>query len=254
MKWLPITVVFLIAGCSSQELPTSQTPSPPKTMTEKSSWNDTARSDLRETLQNCVVGEVRLSKSGHDDIIQSCREVYIEDECPEDEWESFVRFASDELKKAEAAHAAAQATWPPETDCDRLDQVEAALRDRGILLWQASPCCDTCTGGELPDRIHELERRYPGFRNKVCGYTFFIDQNMADMLAEDTNISVYLGYGWLSQEESSVAPDVYEANALDIAREVCDCLRKHGFKSNWDGSFSKKIGISLNWQRRAMLQ
>ena len=91
-------------------------------------------------------------------------------------------------------------------------------------------------------------------RSNVRGYAFFIDQNMADMLAEDTDVSVYLGYGWFSQEESSVAPDVYERNALDIAREVCDCLRKHGFEPDWDGSFSRKIGVSLNWQRRTMLQ
>jgi hypothetical protein len=254
VKCFPITLVLLTAGCGSQQLSPSQTPSTPSSMTEDSTWNDTARSDLRETLRNLVVGEVRLAKSRHDEIIQTCREGYIEDECPEDEWELFVRFATDELKKAEAAHSAAQATWPPETDCDRLDHVEATLRDRGILLWQVSPCCDSCTGGELSGRIDELDQRYPGFRSRVRGYAFFIDQNMAHMLAEDTDVSVYLGYGWLSQDESSVAPDVYERNALDIAREVCDCLRDHGFEPNWDGSFSKKIGVSLNWQRRTMLQ
>jgi hypothetical protein len=254
VKCFPITLVLLTAGCGSQQLSPSQTPSTPSSMTEDSTWNDTARSDLRETLRNLVVREVRLAKSRHDEIIQTCREGYIEDECPEDEWELFVRFATDELKKAEAAHSAAQATWPPETDCDRLDHVEATLRDRGILLWQVSPCCDSCTGGELSGRIDELDQRYPGFRSRVRGYAFFIDQNMAHMLAEDTDVSVYLGYGWLSQDESSVAPDVYERNALDIAREVCDCLRDHGFEPNWDGSFSKKIGVSLNWQRRTMLQ
>ena len=126
--------------------------------------------------------------------------------------------------------------WPPETDCDRLDRVEETLRGRGILLWQVSPCCDTCTGGELPDRIDEIDRRYPGFRDRVRGYAFFIDQNMADMLAEDTQVSVYLAYGWFSPDDSTVAPEVYESKALGIAREVCDCLREHGFEPDWDGS------------------
>lgn len=223
-------------------------------MTEDSAWDDTARNDLRDSLHRFVVGEVRLARSGQDDIIQACREGYIDDECPESERDSFVRFATEELRKAEAATSAAQATWPPETDCDRLDLVEATLRERGILLWQVSPCCDSCTVGELPDRIAELERRYPGFRRKVRGYAFFIDQNMADMLAEDTNVSVYLGYGWLSQDESEVAPDVYERNAIGIAREVCQCLIEHRFEPKWDGSFSKKIGVELNWQRRAKLR
>lgn len=223
-------------------------------MSEAHVWDETTRGALREILQRSVVGEVRLAQSAHDDIIQTCREVYIEEECPEEEWEVFVRFATDELTKAEAVHAASQSTWPAVTDSDRLDRVEAILRDRGILLWQASPCCDTCTGGELPDRIDEIDRRFPGFRDKVRGYAFFIDQNMADSLAEDIHLAVYMGYGWWSREESDVAPDVYERKALDIAQEVCECLREQGFDPKWDGSFAKKIGMSLDWQRRTLLE
>ena len=244
-----IASALLGAGCDNSE------PSKlPEAMSEAATWDDTSREDLRDTLRNLVLGEVRLGNSSHDDIVEICRDVYIVDECPENEWEKFVQFARDELKKAESTHSKEQAGWPAETDCDRLDRVEAALRDRGILLWQVSPCCDTCTGGELPDRIDEIESRHPGFRDKVRGYAFFIDQNMADMLAEDTKISVYLAYGWFSPDDSKVEPDVYEKNALGIAREVCDCLCEHGFELDWDGSFSKKIGISLKWQRRTMLQ
>ncbi len=222
-------------------------------MSENSTWNDTTRQDLRENLRNRVLGELRLAKRHHDDIIQFCREVYIDDDCPEDEREAFIRFASDELEKAATKHSMEQAAWPCETDCDRLDCVETTMRGRGILLWQVSPCCDTCTGSELPDRIEEIELRHPGFRDRVRGYAFFIDQNMPDMLAEDIHISVYLAYGWFSHDGSSVDPEVYEANALEIARELCDCPREHGFEPNWDGSFSKKIGVSLSWQRRTML-
>jgi hypothetical protein len=222
-------------------------------MRDAVTWNDESREDLRDTLRNLVLGEVRLANSEHKDIVEICRDVYIVDECPEDEWEIFVQFASHELEKAASSHSKEQAGWPAETDCDRLDRVEAALRDRGILLWQVSPCCDTCTGAELPERIDEIERRYPGFRDRLRGYAFFIDQNMADMLAEDTQISVYLAYGWFSPDGSNVEPDVYEKNALGIAREVCESLREHGFHPDWDGSFSKKIGVSINWQRRTML-
>ncbi|MBM79409.1 MAG: hypothetical protein CMJ78_02290 [Planctomycetaceae bacterium] len=127
--------------------------------------------------------------SDHEDIMQICREVYIDDECPQDERDSFVDFATDELKTATTKHAAEQSTWTGETDCDRLDRVEAQLRDRGILLWQVSPCCDTCTGAEIPDRIDEIEQIHPGFREQVRGYAFFIDQNMAEMLSESSELS-----------------------------------------------------------------
>lgn len=249
MPCVLIVWTVFTAGCGS-----SQSPTHSNAMSEDSTWNDATRQDLRDSLRKRVLGEVRLAHSDHDNIIQMCREIYIEDECPEEELETFVRFANDELKKAATGHSMEQAAWPRVTDCDRLDQVEATLRERGILLWQVSPCCDSCTGGELPERIDEIERRHPGFRDRVRGYAFFIDQNMADMLADDSDISIYLAYGWFAPDGSSVAPEVYERKALGIASDVCDCLREHGFDPNWDGSFSKKIGISLKWQRRKMLE
>jgi len=217
-------------------------------------WNDQSRDKLRAMLRPVILGELRLSRSKHEQVLETCREAYIQDECPEQEWSTFIEFAGNELNRAAAHLAAEKATWPKETDCDRLDRVEAALRERGILLWQVSPCCDTCTGGELPQRIDVINGRFPGLRNRVRGYSFFIDQNMPDMLAESTQISVYLAYGWFSRDDSKVAPDVYKEKALGIAREVCECLRNEGFEPNWNGDFARKIGVSLNWQRRAMLE
>ncbi len=223
-------------------------------MSKKLDWNDASREDLRAVIQNQVLGEVRLARSAREDILCGCCEVYIDDECPVEERSLFTRFAEDRLDQAIQRHAAEQMAWPPETDCDRLDRVEADLRNRGILLWQVSPCCDTCSGAELPDRIDLVEQRHPGFRARVRGYAFFIDQNMADALGESTRLSVYLAYGWFSSDDSDPAPEAYEANALGIAREVCDCLREHGFDPDWDGSFRKKIGLPLNWQRRTLLE
>jgi hypothetical protein len=222
-------------------------------MSNERVWNDDSRDHLRETLRSVILGELRLARRGHEDILEACREVYIQDECPAGDWDEFIQFAADELNRAATRLASENAAWPNETDCDRLDRVEGALRERGILLWQVSPCCDTCTWGELPDRIDVLNRRYPGFRESARGYAFFIDQNMPEMLAAGTRPSVYIGYGWFSTGNSKVAPEVYEKNALGIAREVCECLLNEGFEADWNGSFSRKIGVSLNWQRRAML-
>jgi hypothetical protein len=223
-------------------------------MSQEQVWNDNAREDLRTTLRRVILGEMRLAKRDHKEILEACREVYIEDECPESEQRTFIQFAADELARAEAQLASEKSAWPAVTDCDRLDRVEAALRERGILLWQVSPCCDTCTVGELPERIHEVSRRHPGFQDRIRGYAFFIDQNMPDELADSTELSVYLAYGWLSPDHSEVAPEVYEKNALGIAREVCQCLRNEGFEVNWNGDFSRKIGVSINWQRRNRLE
>jgi len=223
-------------------------------MSDEKVWDHESRNDLRERLREVVVGELRLAKDDHDDILQICREVYIGDECPENERESFIQFAANELRQASSLLTAEKASWPDETDCDRLSRVEAVLRDRGILLWQVSPCCDTCSGAELPDRIDEIDGRHPGFRDRVRGYAFFIEQNMPDMLAKSTHLSVYLAYGWFSPDASDVDPARYEENALGIAHEICDCLREHDFEVNWNGNFDRKIGLSLNWQRRTRLE
>jgi hypothetical protein len=223
-------------------------------MSSEQVWNDEARDRLRQTLRRVILGEIRLAKRDHESILEMYREAYIDEDCPESERATFIRFAIDELRQAAALVATEQAAWPKETDCDRLDRTQAALRDRGILLWQASPCCDTCTCGELGQRIDEIDSRYPGFRDHVRGYSFFIDQNLPDMLGESTELSVYLGYGWISPDGSDVQPDEYAQHALGIAREVCQCLRDEGFEVDWNGDFSRKIGISLIWQRRTMLE
>ena len=251
-----------ITGCDrAAKAPVFQSPKPKATGTtgemsvaQEHVWNDKSREDLRTTLRRAILGELRLAKNDHKSILDACDETYIGDDCPENEQRTFIQFAADELKRAEAQLASEKSAWPAVTDCNRLDRAESALRDRGILLWQVSPCCDTCTYGEMEDRTDAINRRHPGFRDRLRGYAFFIDQNMPEILANGTDLSVYFAYGWFSPDDSEVAPDVYPKVALSIAREVCECLRDEGFEANWDGDLARKIGVSLNWQRRTMLE
>ncbi len=223
-------------------------------MNEQSSWGEASRHDLRESIELYITGQVRLAKYDSEGILEGCREIYIDDECPEDEREEFVEFASDFMTRVVDEYITEQANWPLETDCDRLDRVEATLREQGILLWQVSPCCDTCSDAELPDRIDLLESRYPGFRDNCRGYSFFIDQSLPEMLAESTEVSLYLAFGWFSPDGSDIAPEVYKENALSIAREVIDALRNEGFEVDWNGDFSRKFCLTMNWQRRSLLE
>lgn len=223
-------------------------------MIKEQIWNDESRDELREALRSVIFGKLRLANETHEEILEACRETYIQEDCPESQWDTFLKFASDELNRAATALAAEKTAWPEVTDCDRLDRVETALRDRGILLWQVSPCCDNCTLGELAERIDVVDGRYPGFRDRLRGYAFFIDQNMPHFLAKGVNLSVYLGYGWFSPDGSEAAREIYEKNAIAVAQEVCKCLRDEGFEPDWNGELNRKILISLNWQRRTMLE
>ena len=64
----------------------------------------------------------------------------------------------------------------------------------------------------------------------------------------------FRGSGWASLDGSAVSPNEYESHALDIAHQICECLRDEGFEPGWDGSFSRKIEVTLNWQRRSLLE
>ena len=76
---------------------------------------------------------------------------------------------------------------------------------------------------------------------------------MPERLAESTQISVYLAYGWFAPDASSVDQRTYEKNAIRIGDTICDCLRGHDLDVDWDGDLSRKICVSLNWQRRDTL-
>jgi hypothetical protein len=228
-------------------------PSISPALTQLEEWDEAASEDLRETIRNMALGEVRLNRSDPGEILEACREVHIEDQAPESLWPEFLRFAAAQIKDAASAHAQEQKLWPQETDCDRLDRVEEELRKNGILFWQVSPCCDTCSSAELPDQIDAIEEIQTGFRETVRGYSFYIEQNLADMLVDGTQISLYLAYGWLRPESSELGQDEYEARALGIAGEVRDCLTGHGLEVKWNGELSQKIGVSVNWQRRTRI-
>jgi hypothetical protein len=224
-------------------------------MADEEPWNEESRQNLLDNLRAAILGQLRLAKRDHDDILEFCREVHIEAEAPESEWEEIGQLAVEELQRCATRLTAEKTTWPEETDCDRLDRVQESLREKGILFWQASPCCDTCTGGELPDRVAWVTDRHPDFADNAQGYCFFIDQNLPESLAESMELSVYLAYGWFPPEDVIDSPqEEYERNALAIAHQVCACLRDEGFEPAWDGSIARKIGITLNWQRRTMLE
>jgi hypothetical protein len=223
-------------------------------MSDEQAWDEDLRIELREQLRETVMGELRLRMRGGPEIVDFCREVFIEDQCPKNEWGHFTQFVSEELTRAEARLEAESAGWPERTDCDRLDRAEVAMRERGILFWQASPCCDTCTGGELPDRIDFIDSRVPGFRARLRGYAFFIDQGLAEMLAESSEATVFLAYGWFIPAGAEVSDEEHTARSLDIGHEVCECLRQEGLVPMWAGDFAKKIGVSVNWQRRGPLE
>lgn len=207
-----------------------------------------AHRKLQSILAEITLGEVRLGTRSDEQVYEHL-EVAIWDEegIPEADHPSLLKQAKAQLAAARKAYQQEALAWPPITDCDRLQRGVTALRDRGIVLWPASPCCDNCTMGELPDHVDQLEVSSPGLKDRLRGYAFFHDQQMPEMLAQDTNILVYVGYGW-TLGGSDTPEQTYQQQAVAIGHEVAQALKDAELDVEWDGDFNQKIGLHLNWQ------
>jgi len=64
---------------------------------------------------------------------------------------------------------------------------------------------------------------------------------MQDTEGAADGYGLYLNYG---------ATEEGEQPALRIGNEIIDALQRHGLKTDWDGTWSKRIGIKIDWKRR----
>ncbi len=186
--------------------------------------------ELQEDLRSYVERDVAAGFLQPDEIINSVVEV-LEDEADP---EALRVVATEATAKALEAHAAAQLEWPAVTDCDRLDRAFDELESLGIISRQNFSCCGTCGAGEILDEMAAASKRGV----KVAGYTFYHAQ---DAEAAADGYGLCLNYGTEKEEEAA---------ALEVARCVVSVLEKHGLATTWDGTWRKRIAVSLDWKRR----
>lgn len=138
------------------------------------------------------------------------------------------------LRAVLAAHAAAEANWPAITDCDRLDAAFEALEAKGIVARHNFTCCMTCGSAEIGEEIAAAQ----AIGVPAYGYAFY---HMQDTDSAVAGGGIYIAYGALEEGEAA---------ALDVAREIVSTLEAHGLETEWDGSWDRRIGVPLLWQRR----
>lgn len=137
--------------------------------------------------------------------------------------------------EALAAHEAAQRDWPEVTDCDRLDAAFAALEASGVISRQNFTCCGTCGASEMWDEIDAAR----GEGRPVRGYAFFHRQ---ETKAATKGRGLYLTYGACEEGED---------RAVAVGHEIVAALAAEGLSTNWNGSMSHGIAVSLDWKRRS---
>jgi hypothetical protein len=189
-----------------------------------------SRDETIEHMRQSIERDVAAGFSAPDQIEQDAVEGYSEGQDPESLRPEARKF----LREALAKHAAAQASWPAETDCDRLDKAFADLEQDGIVARQNFSDCGTCGVAEIGAEI--AAARQSG--SKVRGYVFY---HMQDTESASEGGGLFLNYG-------AVDPD---KNAdLKIAANVVETLKRRGLETDWDGTNEKRIGVKLDWKRR----
>lgn len=154
----------------------------------------------------------------------------------EDEFDpAFLRGEAQRLLREEiAAHARDQQDWPVRTDCDRLDDAFAALEANGVIARQNFTCCGTCGSTEIWDEIDAVGKAGGPTR----GYTFF---HMQDTERAAEGDGLYLNYGACEDGEEA---------ALAVANDIVTQLEAHGLRTAWNGNWSQRIAVTLDWKRR----
>lgn len=126
-----------------------------------------------------------------------------------------------------------QASWSPLTDYDRLETAMRVLEEKEIVVRQNFTCCMTCGHAEIGDEIETFEA---GGR-KARGYAFFHQQATEHALE---GYEINFAYGAATEGE----------DAISIASEVADAMRRAGLKVDWNGKDTMCVMVGVDWKRR----
>ena len=187
-------------------------------------------SDVLEEVRDHVRGEVAAGFEDPEGIAAGAMEIFADDMDPAILEVQLPTILAEEL----ARHKTEQASWPESTDWDRLDAAFAALEKKGVIARHHFACCGTCGSTEIWDEIAAAEET--GVMSR--GYAFYHWQ--------DTEHAVD-GYGLMLNYGACVEG---EAAALEVAGEIVRELKEHGLSVDWNGSWDRRIGVSMDWKRR----
>ena len=153
----------------------------------------------------------------------------------EDDEDDFDKQLLEEYARSEfQAKREAEVTWPPVTDCDRLDAAFNALNGMGIIALHNA-------GYTISDGISDVsEVLAASDRDKIKGYCFYHEQDLER--AVDGH-GLMLAFGDIADTA---------AGKRAVGELVKAELERRGFVVEWDGVAEKRIDLpGIVWQRRA---
>ncbi len=128
---------------------------------------------------------------------------------------------------------AAEASWPNETDCDRLDLAFETLNSNAIIALHNAGYTMSDGRSDVGEELHQRGRA------DVEGYCFYHGQDVERAL---NGGGLMLAFGGFDDDKTA---------KVKIGNLVKDVLETNGFTIEWNGDSETRINISnLDWKRR----
>jgi hypothetical protein len=143
-------------------------------------------------------------------------------------------FAADELARKRSA----EAQWPDETDCDRLDRAFERLRAQRICALHFPDTGYTLEHGQEALTFALEDAALLGEPHE--GYCYYHGQDIERAL---DGAGLLLAFGSTTEDDP--------AGDLRTGRLVCEALALEGLQPVWDGTAERRIAVpALQWRRR----
>jgi hypothetical protein len=129
--------------------------------------------------------------------------------------------------------AAAEAGWPENTDCDRLDRAFAELNAPGIIALQNAGLTMSDGRSDVSDVLQKRGRK------GVRGYCFYHGQDLERAVHGE---GLWLAFGAVNEDQ---------ARRAEVGRTVKEVMERHGFAVDWNGDPDTRINLPhIDWKRR----
>jgi len=132
-----------------------------------------------------------------------------------------------------AKKAAAEATWPSTTDCDRLDAAFQALKSQGIIALQNAGYTMSDGISDVAEALHERGR------DGVRGYCFYHGQDLERAV---NGGGLMLAFGDLDDNKEQ---------KKQIGSLVKEVVESFGVAAEWNSDPETRLSLPrIDWKRR----
>ena len=140
------------------------------------------------------------------------------------------------VRDEDSAYLAEAASWPSETDCDRIAAVFTDLESRGIVARENVGY----TLGDLNLEMSETVANLMKAGRTVRGWVGFHSQDVESAV---DGRGLYLGFAPVEASR----PGAW----LEVGTDIVQTFQKAGFKVAWSGKANQRPHLeSLDWRRR----